>query len=61
MNTAAWFEMTPDYGVMEFDEDVTAPGPALELHVVRSPRLGMLAWWSTEGGETLAFVLVGEA
>jgi hypothetical protein len=40
---------------------VTAPGPALELHVVRCERAGVVAWWSTDNGKTLAFVEVGLA
>jgi hypothetical protein len=61
METSTWFDLSPHYGVLELDEEVTAPGPALELHVVRSEGVGLVAWWSTERGETLRFVEVGRA
>jgi len=61
METPTWFEVGPSYGVLELDEAVTAPGPALELHVLMSERIGLVAWWSTERGETLGFVEVGRA
>jgi hypothetical protein len=61
MEKSIWFDLAPDYGVLELDERVTAPGPALELHVVSSKRVGLVAWWSTEQGETLGFVEIGLA
>jgi hypothetical protein len=83
METPTWFDLGPDYGVLELHEEVTLPGPALELHVratvhhaaksaftigrsmqlhlMMSERGGLVAWWSTERGETLGFVEVGLA
>jgi len=61
MATSVWLDLAPDYGVLELDEAVTAPGPALELHVVRSQRAGVVAWWTTDAGRTLGFVEVGDA
>jgi hypothetical protein len=61
METSTWFDLEPDYGVLELHEDVTAPGPALELHVALFERAGVVAWWTTEHGETLGFVEVGAA
>jgi len=61
METSAWFDLAPDYGVLELHEAVTAPGPALELHVVRSEPSHLVAWWTTERGETLRFVDAGQA
>jgi hypothetical protein len=55
------FDLGPDYGVLELDEAVTAPGPALELHVVVSERVGLVARWSTDLGVSLGFIEVGLA
>ena len=49
METSTWFDLAPDYGVLEVDEAVTAPGPALELHLVTDGATGTsVAWWSTD-------------
>ena len=59
METPTWFDLGPDYGVLELNEEVTLPGPALELHLMMSERGGLVAWWSTERGESRGLVLVG--
>jgi hypothetical protein len=62
METLAWFDLAPDYGVLELHEAVTAQGPALELHILTDSETGMtLAWWSTGDGRWLRAVRVAEA
>ena len=61
MEPPTWFDLAPDYVVLELDEAVTAPGPALELHVVVSKRAGLVAWWSTDLAVSLGLVEVGPA
>jgi hypothetical protein len=61
MEAPVWFDLARDYAVLEPHEYATAPGRALELHVVRSQRLGLVAWWMTDRGKALGFVEVDVA
>jgi hypothetical protein len=62
METLIWFDVGPDYGVLEVDEAITAPGPALELHLLIDRETGMtVAWWSSDGGAWLRGVMVADA
>jgi hypothetical protein len=57
-----WFSFGEDGGVLELDEALTAPGRALELHVVIDSELGRtIAWWENEEGAFLGAPLVGDA
>lgn len=53
-------DLDEDHVVLEIHEDLTAPGPALELHVVID-RGETLAWWAVESGRRLGEVLIGQA
>lgn len=47
--------LSPDHVVIELHERVTAPGPALELHLVHNSGTGeVVAWWGDEHGRILA-------
>lgn len=50
----------PDHFVLELPERATAPGPALELHVILDPD-GSVAWRLTDRGGWLGCALVGQA
>lgn len=46
--------------VVELHEQVTAPGPALELHVVACFETGAtIAWWEDDAGTILGVAGVG--
>ena len=50
METATWFDLALDYGVLELHEELTAPGPVLELHlVIDSETDATIAWWANGG------------
>jgi hypothetical protein len=49
-----------DHVVVELHEQLTAPGPAVELHVVLDPETGeTAAWWEDDRGILLRAALVG--
>jgi hypothetical protein len=55
-----WHDLAPDHGVLELHEELTAPGPALELHVVTDTATGAAAaWWEDDEGTWLRIVEVG--
>ena len=57
-----WFALAPDYGVLEIDESVTFPGPALERHLLSDCETGTtVAWCSSEDGAWLRGVMVADA
>lgn len=57
-----WHDLDPDHGVLELDESLTAPGPPLELHVVRDSETGSTAaWWVDDEGSWLRIADVGKA
>jgi len=58
--TATWYDLTDNLGVLELYEDLTAPGPALELHLLRTPTKTH-ACWVSEDGRMQWWVRVGEA
>ena len=60
METLAWFDLAPDYGVLELHEAVTSPGPALELHLAWGSGV-TVAWWADADGEYLGPAPVGKA
>lgn len=59
-----WHDLTFDDewpgGVLELHEGLTAPGPALELHVY-ARREGTLAVWVTEDGRPIGEVVAAKA
>ncbi len=55
-----WHDVTSDHGILELHEDLTAPGPALELHVVNESGVAV-AWWEDDNGTWLRIVDVGKA
>jgi hypothetical protein len=58
----AWHDLAPDHGVLELHETFTAPGPPLELHLVRDSETGATAaWWEDDDGRWLRIVDVGWA
>ena len=57
-----WFDLSWRHGVLELPEALTAPGPALELHVETDIGSGeTLAWWTTAAGDILRVAAVGLA
>jgi hypothetical protein len=47
METPTWFDVAADYGFLELAQELTAPCPALELHlVIDSETDGTIAWWA---------------
>jgi hypothetical protein len=58
MEIPAWFDLGPGCGVLELDETVTSPGPALELHVVVSEQ-GARRLWSKDLALSLGSVEIG--
>jgi hypothetical protein len=53
-------DLAADHVVVELHERVTAPGPALELHVVIDSETGETsAWWEDEDGRWLGTAMVG--
>jgi hypothetical protein len=55
-------DLAPDHVVLELREDLTAPGPALELHVVQDSETGQtIAWWEDECGAWLRLAPIGIA
>ena len=57
-----WHDLGPDHGELGLDEAITAPAPALELHIVRDAATGAArAWWMDENGKKLGAVRVGQA
>jgi hypothetical protein len=55
-------DLAADHVVLELHEALTAPGPALELHVVQDSETGAtVAWWEDERGALLGVVVVGSA
>jgi hypothetical protein len=51
-----------DHVVVELHERLTAPGPALELHVVLDSETGAAtAWWEDDDGGWLGEARVGKA
>jgi hypothetical protein len=63
METATWFDVAPNYGVLEFHEELTAPGRALELHlVIDSETDATIAWWAIgDRGLWLGKAVIGDA
>ena len=62
MGSPAWFDLAPDHEVLELDERLTAPGPALELHIVVDVEAGeTFAWWMTDRGRMIGVADVGRA
>lgn len=56
---AQWFDLTPDHGVLELHEHLTA-GVGLELHVVLcGDGIGTFAWWVTDDGGWMGVAEVG--
>jgi hypothetical protein len=50
------------YVVVELHEVLTAPGPALELHVVQDSETGAsIAWWENERGTRIGKAHVGHS
>lgn len=56
-----WHDLGLDAGVLELHEAMTAPGPALELHVERNPWGELRACWLDDRGRRLGWAAVGEA
>ncbi len=55
-------DLAADHVVVEFHEALTAPGPALELHVVQDSGTGAtVAWWEDDRGALLGVAAVGSA
>ena len=53
-------DLAADYVVLELHEALTAPGPALELHVVQDSETGAsIAWWEADDGAWLGPAQVG--
>ncbi len=53
----AWHDF-PFGGVLEAHESLTAPGPALELHIIQR-RAGVVAFWMLDDGRFGRRVSVG--
>lgn len=52
--------LSEDHLVVELNERLTEPGPALELHLVRDSETGAsTAWWEDDAGSCLAVAAVG--
>jgi hypothetical protein len=58
--STTWYDLTETFGVLELHEELTAPGPALELHVIRSPSR-TCACWVSDDGRMVWWVPVGQA
>jgi hypothetical protein len=57
-----WFDLSWRHGVLELPDALTAPGPALELHMETDLGTGeTLAWWTTDAGDILRVAPVGLA
>jgi hypothetical protein len=57
-----WYEISPDHGVLQLHERLTAPGPPLELHIVHDPKTGATAaWWEDDDGTGIRIAAVGLA
>ncbi len=55
-------DLAADHVVLELHEALTAPGPALELHVVQDSETGgSIAWWEDDGSRFLRAAGVGVA
>ena len=55
-------DLAADHVVLELHERITAPGPALELHIVQDSETGeTIAWWEDERGTSLGAVAVGKS
>jgi hypothetical protein len=53
-------DLAEDHVVLELHEALTAPGPALELHVVQDSETGATAaWWEDDRGALLVMADVG--
>jgi len=59
-NAYEWFDLEQDHGVLELDQALTTPGPALEMDVHLTED-GVIAFWLTDAGTMLRPVEVGEA
>lgn len=57
---ATWYDITDTLGVLELHGGLTAPGPALELHVFRNSEKTR-ACWVTDNGRLQVWVRVAEA
>lgn len=55
------FTFDANHCVLEFSEDLTPPGLALELHLARPTDRELCAWWLAEDGSLLALQEVGQA
>jgi hypothetical protein len=62
METAAWFDVAPNGGVLELHEELTARGPALELHLVIDPETdATIALWAMgDRGLWLGKAVIGD-
>lgn len=55
-------DLSDDHVVLELHEDLTAPGPAVELHLVQDSETGgTIAWWEDDAGRFLGVASVGRA
>jgi hypothetical protein len=55
-----WHDLSADHGVLELHERWTAPGPPLELHIVRDAAAGSVAaWWEDDAGTGIVIAAVG--
>jgi hypothetical protein len=55
-------DLGDDHVVLELHEGLTAPGPALELHIVVDSETGVSsAWWEDHRGQRLGAAIVGRA
>jgi hypothetical protein len=72
MASPVWYELPPtrfpnsgcvtERWVLEFHEDATAPGPPIELHLLRDAATGTVgAFWTDDNGRCLGFARVGRA
>jgi hypothetical protein len=58
----SWRDVSPDYGVLELDDDPPAPARPLGLHVMVTPDSpATLAWWELDDGRLVRFAEVGAA
>ena len=56
------YELSADHLVLELHERITAPAPALELHVVREALpTRVVAWWVADNGKMVALAPVAAA
>ena len=54
--------LSEDHVVVELNERLTEPGPALELHLVQDSETGTtIAWWEDETGSWFGPASVGAA